>query len=170
MMNFDREHPRTIPEAIVQLEAGLHEKDKAHLIAYGVCGAHHSLGRNIRNGWDLWMPTADIVRWSEATYGVDHADDISSLILGGLVARLGGSPFDFEAEADVCRRHWRDMAALGDGQVVTLDGPFANAGDVPSPPSLRFGVDRPNISSIPRHLSEAPRKRGFIHRIFGARP
>lgn len=166
MMNFDKNPPATIPEAIAALEAGLHEKDKAHLVAYGVSGAHHSLGRNIRNGWDLWMPAADIVRWSKATYGVDHADDISSLILGGLVERLGGSAFDIEAEAEVCRRHWRDMAAMGDGQVVSLAGPFAASDAVPPPPSLRFGADRPNIPSLPRH----ERKPGLIQRIFGARP
>lgn len=152
MMNYDKAHPRTVLDAIDLLEAGLSERDKQTLCMTGVAGAHHSLGRNIRNGWDLWDPETPIVRQTKADFGVDHADDISGLILGGLHARLCGETFDFEAEAQRYRDHWAEVAGGG----TAADGP-----------ALAF----PNRAVIPfsRSAGEAPRKRGFLSRLFGDR-
>lgn len=154
MMNYDRDPPGTIPEAIDRLEAGLSEREKQGLCMGGSAGAHHTLGRNIRNGWDLWMPETPLVRWSKETYGVDHADDISGLILGGLHARLCGETFDFASEAERYRQHWDTVGEDGPVGSVVL--------------THRFPADRPNFASPPRSAFEAPRKRGFIQRLLGA--
>lgn len=115
MMNFDKERPRTLDEAIDQLEEGLSARDAAVLAKTGPDGQHHVMGRNIRNGWDLWDRGSPIVRWFKRRYGVDHADDISGLILGGLHSRITGAPFDPEADAAMCRAHWQRMENGSEG-------------------------------------------------------
>ena len=153
MMRFNRASPATIPEAIDLLEQHLTEKDKQLICMAGPDGCHHTLGRDIRNGWGLWMSCAPIVRWSDTTYGVTHADDISGLILGGLHARLCGEAFDFDAEAASYRLHWEQQP---DG--ASFPGKLL-------PDTLVF----PNHPVMGRADGEAPRKRGLIQRLFGAR-
>jgi hypothetical protein len=46
---------------------------------------HHSYGRMLRNEFGLWNKNSPIVRWFKKKYGITHADDISTLIIIGLI-------------------------------------------------------------------------------------
>ena len=48
---------------------------------------HDTYGRHLRNELKLWDKSSKIVRWFKKTYDIDHADDISSLIIVGMIFR-----------------------------------------------------------------------------------
>lgn len=101
--------PKTIAEAVAYLAEALSEESRAALIARGPEYFHMTNGMAIRNGLGLWSPESPLVVSAKATYGVDHADDISGLILLGLYGEVSGEPVDLDAEAADYRAHWADL-------------------------------------------------------------
>lgn len=98
--------PTSIPEAIATLKIEMSEESRANLIGRGPEYFHMTTGMAIRNAFGLWDPESPLVLSAKATYGVDHADDISGLILLGLYGEVSGEPVDLDAEAADYRAHW----------------------------------------------------------------
>jgi hypothetical protein len=71
---------------------------------------HHSYGRMLRNDLGLWNEDTAIVKWFKKEYNLDHADDISSLIIIALLFKDNDELADFvmEKEAERFREHWRN--------------------------------------------------------------
>lgn len=46
---------------------------------------HHSYGRHLRNTYSLWDENSPIAKWFKSKHGITHADDMSSIIITGIV-------------------------------------------------------------------------------------
>jgi len=70
---------------------------------------HHSYGRFLRNEFHLWNSDNPIVLWSREKYGIDHADDISSIIIAGIIFNKDHEFRDLVIDTLVKRfhKHWR---------------------------------------------------------------
>ncbi|AXQ69869.1 hypothetical protein HOU03_gp399 [Caulobacter phage CcrSC] len=157
--HFHRIQPSTVQDAIELLHSWMDENDKLEFIMEGQSGRlHHGFMRHVRNEWNLWDTSTPIVRNTKAVYGVDHADDISGLIEGGLLAKLNGDEFNFDAEARRYKDHWAREAA-SKVKAVPIE-PYAFANNTGRADHLV-----PNPTARPGTL-EAPRKRGILDRLF----
>lgn len=76
--------PSSLEECFEALERMTSEEEQKAFLARGrdkVFMLHHSTGRWIRNNWGLWKGSA-LKTWFEEQ-GVEHADDMSGMILRG---------------------------------------------------------------------------------------
>ncbi len=173
-LHFNQPAPTTVPEAIDRLISWMDENDKLEMSMLDSPESkamtaetglnpmgflHFGLMREVRNGWKLWETDSPLKRWTLETYGVSMADDISGLIMDGMLAKLKGEDFDFNAKAQGYRKHWEAMDCDPATGESLKDGPdrkvFAFTGRTPS--------DRPNEGG---HPQTAPRKRGLFRRMF----
>jgi hypothetical protein len=103
--------PVTLNEAIDLIYATLDEKEKAYLTQDdALAGLHHSFGMDLRNGWGLWEKQSPIVKDVQNKFSIfAHADDISGLILAGVVAQIKGLDVSSELNktAESYARHWK---------------------------------------------------------------
>lgn len=85
---------------------------------------HHSYGRWLRNRLSLWDPDNEIVKWFDSQYNLTHADDLSSIIIAGIIFRnrlqtrnrvIVNLVQDFH-------KHWREMNAIFDGDNDPIRG------------------------------------------------
>lgn len=70
-----------------------------------VACSHHSLGRWIRNNWNLWKEKGPLYEELKKL-GFTHADDMSSVILKNFYHSTKGEKFDIKAYELECKRHW----------------------------------------------------------------
>jgi hypothetical protein len=68
--------------------------------------AHHGLGAWVRNNLILWEEKGQLKQWFRDNYFLDHADDISSIILINFHQRINGIIPDLEKEANKFHKHW----------------------------------------------------------------
>ena len=79
--------PKNLEEAIKYLDKELLQEDKDYLIKNGAISVHHSLGRWIRNNWNLWNGESEI-KESLLKLGYSHPDDMSNYIIEEFVKYL----------------------------------------------------------------------------------
>ena len=79
--------PKNLEEAIKYLDKELSQEDKDYLIENGAIYAHHSLGRWIRNNWNLWNGESEL-KESLLKLGYLHPDDMSNYIIEEFVKYL----------------------------------------------------------------------------------
>lgn len=72
--------PTNLDEAIKELDKELNEDDKKYLLENGALSVHHSLGRWIRNTWNLWNDESKLKTYMK-NIGYIHPDDISNYII-----------------------------------------------------------------------------------------
>ena len=65
---------------------------------------HMGLGRTIRNDWGLWSG-GPLAVWFR-NIGVDHPDDMSSIILTSFHRDLNGKPLDVEGQVEHFKAYW----------------------------------------------------------------
>jgi hypothetical protein len=83
-MKFNEDRvPATLDEAVALFIEGLSIEDVADITnpKTDAIHAHFTWGMMLRNEWELWNKENRIVMWFKENYGLDHADDISGLIL-----------------------------------------------------------------------------------------
>ena len=114
MLNLDV-LPKNLNEALNILD-GLEERDKNDLKASGPVSVHFTLGRWIRNYWNLWEPNSFLVEWFRER-GIQHADDMSAIILEAFVARLKNETYDMTKSIEGFREHWRKMGLDPDNMI-----------------------------------------------------
>ena len=86
--------PVNLEEAVKTLKEGLTADDILEIKKpqFDGASAHFTVGMMLRNEWSLWEKDTILVRWFKENYGIDHADDISGLILDCLVRDIQGLP------------------------------------------------------------------------------
>ena len=73
--------PNNLEEAIKDLDKELLDEDKNYLLVHGSLSVHHSLGRWIRNTWELWDDEDNELKTSLKKLGYSHPDDMSNYII-----------------------------------------------------------------------------------------
>lgn len=99
--------PKTLEQAIKICVSDLTDDEKDFIKA-GVGGLHFGAGMAMRNSWGLWH-NSPLAQHIKETYGLGHADDMSGLILEGVVAYVKNGFFDMKDLEPVVQRykdHW----------------------------------------------------------------
>jgi len=73
--------PTNLQEAINILDKELVYEDKEYLLWHGSLAVHHTLGRWIRNNWELWNEEDNELKVSLKKLGYSHPDDMSNYII-----------------------------------------------------------------------------------------
>lgn len=88
---------------------------------------HHTLGRYLRNEWRLWEDGTPLRTWF-LSHGLEHADDMSGIILAAWWHRLNDSDkFDFEWHVAAAKRYWEMMKPALEakpGEVFNVELPY----------------------------------------------
>jgi hypothetical protein len=109
------ETPATLDDALRILEDNLKQEDKDHFKTHSEreCLAifHSTLGRYLRNEWDLWhhdltkSPMPKIVEHF-LQLGLNHADDMSGVIITSYWRKLHNQPLNVEGQVERSTHHW----------------------------------------------------------------
>lgn len=114
--------PRTLAECFDHFQSSDSPDELAAFKALPeehVARYHAGWGTALRNKWGLWSgsPLKDYFR----KLGLEHADDMSEVIIRSYHRHLNGRPLDVEGQIATCRDHWeRHMG----GQPTIPDGDY----------------------------------------------
>ena len=100
--------PTNLEEALTLIKASLTPKEVVQ-ITESTFGLHFGLGMYLRNNWELWEPLNILNLWFKKNYGIDHADDISSIILECLHDDLNNRPRRDKTLANEYIEHWKQF-------------------------------------------------------------
>jgi hypothetical protein len=79
-------------------------RDSAHA-EFDMAVLHHGLGTWIRNTWGLWGDSRLAAYFNGI--GIEHPDDMSSIVLNSLWRELHGLPVDLRSQVDYYQQYWR---------------------------------------------------------------
>lgn len=101
--------PVNLEEALVILKEGLSTEDLAEFkrATFTPSQLHFSIGMMLRNLWTLWDKDSRLVLWFRHRYGIEHADDISGLVLECLYSDMTGKPRRDDFLAKMYLDHWK---------------------------------------------------------------
>lgn len=101
--------PINLEDALTLLKEGLSKEDIKFIKEpkFEPAQLHFSVGMALRNAWSLWEKDTILVQWFKQKYGIEHADDISGLILDCLHKDIVGQPRRDEALAKKYIAHWK---------------------------------------------------------------
>lgn len=102
--------PINLEEALTLLKEALSDAEKAETKKMLATQLHFSLGMYLRNEWSLWDKDSILCMWFLKTYGVNHADDVSGIILECLINDLNGEPRRDKILAEKFIRHWKKQS------------------------------------------------------------
>jgi hypothetical protein len=103
--------PINLEDAVCCIKEGMTpaDFDEAKKPTFSPAQLHFSVGRLLRNEWSLWDNETILVKWFKQRYGIDHADDISGLILDCLHRDIIGEPRRDEELAKKYIEHWKNQ-------------------------------------------------------------
>ncbi len=103
--------PTTLEECLNRLhkdfETGGWQEFKDMEEDEAVTSCHRFTGRSMRNNWELWEDKTPLVQWFKRI-GIDHADDMSSIILVTFHRRLNGVDEDLDGQVKEYIEYWKD--------------------------------------------------------------
>lgn len=127
--------PSNLEECLDCIKSNLTEEDKIEIKSKGCSStmAHFGAGMYLRNEWSLWESESRLVKWFKAHYGVEHADDISGIIMECLWNDVRGEPRRDKILAEQYLKHWQQQS---DDQKKFSHYRITKDGDI-------FEVDKP---------------------------
>lgn len=104
--------PYNLDDAVKTLKEGLTPDDIKEIKkeTFDAAKVHFTVGMMLRNEWSLWEKDTILVKWFKKNYGIDHADDLSGLIIDCLVQDVQGKP---RRDKELAKRyidHWKKSA------------------------------------------------------------
>lgn len=101
--------PVNLEEALTILKEGLSAEDIKEFKrpSFSPTQIHFSVGMMLRNLWTLWDKQSRLVLWFKNRYGVDHADDVSAIIIDCLHKDINELPRRDDALAESFIKHWK---------------------------------------------------------------
>lgn len=107
-MNLNQDKvPTTLDEAVELLQEALSSEEKNKIKNLKSSDLHFSLGDFLRREWSLWEQGNRLSIWFLKTYGVNHADDISGIVLECLINDLNNAPRQDKILAKRFIEHWK---------------------------------------------------------------
>ena len=101
--------PKTLEEAFEYLESREGHEDWIGLSeGEAMGGAHHGIGMYMRNQWGLWKKEGELYEYFVGL-GLDHADDMSGIILTSFHRKMNGKDLDIDSQVAKYLKHWEDM-------------------------------------------------------------
>jgi hypothetical protein len=97
--------PADLDGALVELERILGPDQVPEVKRRDPIEFHHGLGTALRNCWGLWAGGSDLAGWF-VERGIEHPDDMSSIVLTSLHRRLNGKAIDLEGQIAEHLAHW----------------------------------------------------------------
>jgi hypothetical protein len=98
--------PKNIEEAFAELDRMLQQDDKDYIVENGSIAVHHSLGRWIRNNWELWDDEANDLKRIFTEIGISHPDDMSNYIIKWYIHHLKNDDDFYKKEIKIIKeRH-----------------------------------------------------------------
>lgn len=102
--------PRNLDEAVEMVKEVLTEADIASIKnGLSPIDVHFTTGMNIRNDWSLWDKGNPLVKGFWERYGIDHADDISGIILDCVWRDILGEPRRDRQIAKENKKYWETL-------------------------------------------------------------
>ena len=103
--------PKNIKEALRMMDIVISEeelKEEIRTKTEDEIGGkyHHSLGRWIRNNWNLWDENSDLHQWFKKR-GIFHADDMSGIIMNSYSRKLKKQPIKLEEQIQHYKDYWK---------------------------------------------------------------
>jgi len=95
---FAELHRMLSPEEVEKMQSGT-ERD---MIRY-----HHGFGTWLRNNWGLWGGSR-LAKWFNAQ-GVNHADDMSTIILMSFWRHLNDQPIELDGQVAFYQKWWKSI-------------------------------------------------------------
>ena len=106
-MKFDQtKTPITLNEAVDFLYSWLEDIDISTINMSSADQQHFTFGMFLRNTWKLWDKETPIVQWFRSELKIGHADDISSIILDSLYAKVKDEIFDLPSAVQHYHNFW----------------------------------------------------------------
>lgn len=100
--------PLCLDDALLWLMKNLGHKGLAE-IKESTDGLHFGLGMYLRNEWGLWYPEHSRLAKHFVRIGIDHADDMSSIIFESLHRKLNNLPIDLDGQVKEYKEYWNEM-------------------------------------------------------------
>ncbi len=91
--------PKDLDEALKILIQKLEPEEIEIIKKNGIAGCHFTLGRCLRNKWNLWHKSI-LAKWFNK-HEIWHADDMSGIILESLYRVLNNKPIDLEQQVQI---------------------------------------------------------------------
>lgn len=103
--------PGNLEEAVKILKEGLTPDDIKEIKnpLFDALKVHFTVGMMLRNEWSLWEKDTILVKWFKKNFGIDHADDLSGLILDCLVRDIRGLPRREKEIVQQYLNHWKSI-------------------------------------------------------------
>ena len=101
--------PHNLDQAISMIRDFLSPEDIDFVKSNKSIDVHFSFGRELRNYWSLWDEETPLVKWFRYNLGVDHADDISGIILDCLWRDVNGEPRREKELAASNKEYWERL-------------------------------------------------------------
>lgn len=101
--------PENLDDGVEILKSQLNAKDLEYIKdpKNGPGNVHFFFGMELRNKWKLWRQTTPLVKWFKKTYKIDHADDISGIIIDCLWNDINKKPRQDKELAKKFIEHWK---------------------------------------------------------------
>ena len=100
--------PKNIEEAFAELDRMLQQDDKDYIVENGSIAVHHSLGRWIRNNWELWDDEANDLKRIFIEIGISHPDDMSNYIIKWYIHHLKNDDDFYKKEIKIIKKRYND--------------------------------------------------------------
>ena len=100
--------PKSLDDALVVLQRLMSEEDLEQVRqCEHVISMHHTVGRTIRNNWELWNHSI-LAAWFNGI-GIKHPDDMSAIILDALHLKLNNKLFDL-TQIKQYQEYWENVS------------------------------------------------------------
>lgn len=122
--------PLSVNEAIDMCFNAMTESEREIMAETDSSLYHHSLGQYLRNEWSMWEMDTPLQLDFQKKFGLfGHADDVSSIILLSVQAKITGKNID-ELQRETVKRYKAHWEAFGlnpvDGTPATTGQPLTN--------------------------------------------
>ena len=101
--------PTNLIDAMTRLQKILPIDDKLFMLLHDEdklsARLHHSLGRRLRNTWNLWDENSPFHKWF-LSIGIHHADDMSGIIIASYYRKLNGKPIRLRDQIRFYKEYW----------------------------------------------------------------